>query len=700
MRKVFLIFFLCMGLLSFSACGSKKVEINLDDYLEVEIDGYDTAGYAEFYIDFDEMFADHIDSFGFTEEDEEWLLLYISLASNITGELDREENLSNGDKITFTWELDTEKTEEMFDVKFTYTDQIFTVNDLEKLEEVNPFEGVEVAFVGASPNGKMIVVNEPEDSNLSLKVSKDYGLSNGDVISLEITAKYDNVYDYFYSKGKVPTVLTKKIEVTGLDTNVIALHEIQESAMQVFHEDALNTFKTISMNGWVEEESFRGMEYVGSYLVNPKTDENVLYNIYLIDIENTESKFKYYYYKYYTNLRINSEGAFLYETSNGNIPTYSGGWWPSGEYLERGSYIYAGYEQIKDFYDAKIFDYIKNDAVCDTNIEDADFEYSDALWKDYQYVVAKEIARSEGYDNAKQSLINADLAIDAEEMLNQIKYELADEYYADLDYVKAYTTYEELGDYSDAADKAMKAKHKVVELAEMKSSIGEYYTAYSMVYELEDLGDKEEARLNIIDKYLREQFIKANVGDVVYLGTYENRRSEIKPIEWKILEKTDNRVMLFSIHNIADKTAIEFNDSRGDVHWSDCSLRKWLNEEFYNNYLNELEQQMLTETLVKVSGDGNRKNDLGYGEDTMDKVYLLSLEELDKYWKNIIPVESDNQDWWRLRTLSWGEGQTYSASVYSDKNYMVVDDYVSSDYSEIHPVIVIDVNKSILEFGE
>ena len=65
------------------------------------------------------------------------------------------------------------------------------------------------------------------------------------------------------------------------------------------------------------------------------------------------------------------------------------------------------------------------------------------------------------------------------------------------------------------------------------------------------------------------------------------------------------------------------------VTWEDCALRKYLNDEFYNTFSAE-ERRLIVETTLR------NPDNLWYGTegggDTLDRIFLLSLEEADRYF--------------------------------------------------------------------
>ncbi len=188
----------------------------------------------------------------------------------------------------------------------------------------------------------------------------------------------------------------------------------------------------------------------------------------------------------------------------------------------------------------------------------------------------------------------------------------------------------------------------------------------------------------IIPKQRINKIKTANVGDTIVFGAYEqdNKTSNGKEdIKWRVLAKGNNRILV-----ISDKAldCQPYNSSYRDITWENCTLRKWLNNDFVNAAFTAEERAKIP--MVTVSADKNPKYDTDPGNATKDKVFLLSIVEAEKYFASdeaekyfasdearmCVPtdyavargayVNSDNGTcWWWLR--SPGYYQNYAADV-------------------------------------
>ena len=115
--------------------------------------------------------------------------------------------------------------------------------------------------------------------------------------------------------------------------------------------------------------------------------------------------------------------------------------------------------------------------------------------------------------------------------------------------------------------------------------------------------------------------------DCIYFGNYyrSNSNSSTKePIKWRVLSVNGNDAFLLADKNL-DAKPYNYNEKYTDVTWATCTLRTWLNDTFLNTAFTSAEQVAIKNTTV-VNEDNPYWNTEG-GENTIDKVYLLSIAE-------------------------------------------------------------------------
>ncbi len=125
-------FIWCMAVLAVAvliACmarANQKVPVELDNFITITYDGYDTEGTAKAHFDKKAFVADY----GEQVEDINGLI-----ADCIDGNLSEDEGLSNGDKVVYQWDVDAETAESNYKVLLSYNDIEDTVSGLEDLPD-------------------------------------------------------------------------------------------------------------------------------------------------------------------------------------------------------------------------------------------------------------------------------------------------------------------------------------------------------------------------------------------------------------------------------------------------------------------------------------------------------------------------------------------------------------------------------------
>jgi hypothetical protein len=204
----------------------------------------------------------------------------------------------------------------------------------------------------------------------------------------------------------------------------------------------------------------------------------------------------------------------------------------------------------------------------------------------------------------------------------------------------------------------------------------------------EELHIKDEKNKKQENKRQYRKYIdNLKAGDIIKFGSYpfEADGTE-RPIEWIILERySDDTALLISKYCL---DARRFDSSSNN--WEQSEIRQWLNNEFWNETFKDEEKKAII-----------KNREAGY------KVFLLSEEEAEKYFKNnnarkAYPTPcakargvytNDNYGgscWWWLRFPD--DGQYDAADVDGDGS---VDSYgfnVYNDYIAVRVALKINLN--------
>ncbi len=149
--------------------------------------------------------------------------------------------------------------------------------------------------------------------------------------------------------------------------------------------------------------------------------------------------------------------------------------------------------------------------------------------------------------------------------------------------------------------------------------------AYALLAELTDEGSREK-RMEI----KRQQIRDTQEGKYFTLGRYEQDNKPgngPEPIQWMVLARDGDRVLVISRY-ILD--CVRYDEEYRRVTWETCTLRAWLNGEFLDSAFDADEQLLIPTT--HVTADPNPDFAVDPGEDTEDKLFLLSIPEAEAYF--------------------------------------------------------------------
>ena len=143
-------------------------------------------------------------------------------------------------------------------------------------------------------------------------------------------------------------------------------------------------------------------------------------------------------------------------------------------------------------------------------------------------------------------------------------------------------------------------------------------------------------------------------------------------IEWRILEKQPNKVLLITQSLISYRSYDSINSD-----WERSEIRRILNGDFFNNAPDQAKAR-IAETQVNTNGNN-----------TTDKVFLLSTDEARKYFSSDADRIARNQDgsgvWWWLR--SPGNNGNIAAGVYGGGGIYMDSSYVYFTSGGVRPAL-------------
>ena len=130
-------------------------------------------------------------------------------------------------------------------------------------------------------------------------------------------------------------------------------------------------------------------------------------------------------------------------------------------------------------------------------------------------------------------------------------------------------------------------------------------------------------------------------------GGKAGEKMQFGPYEWRVLERKDNTALLIT-EGIIERGP--YHSARQGITWEGCDLRRYLNAQFLDKFSPADKARIIEVTnqnpdnpwyktmgatvlaSVSVSGKGARASDAKGGNPTKDKVFLLSIDEVCRYF--------------------------------------------------------------------
>lgn len=261
-----------------------------------------------------------------------------------------------------------------------------------------------------------------------------------------------------------------------------------------------------------------------------------------------------------------------------------------------------------------------------------------------------EYLQAGGYENAVEKYGEMATALALNAQMN-MDYELAINWYVKAgEYPNAAESIEFIGEYyfmtaqyelaMNAFIKAVKldaAIAKLYELGQYFEKEGNFDLALTCFENTIGYLDGEDKYQQAKKKYLQKKW---SVGQSVTFGTYPQTTTGMDntPIEWLVLARDGDQALVISKYAL---DAVKFYPSFSQITWAASSVRKWLNNNFYNKAFSTDEKGYII--LSKVTADENPKYHNNPGNDTNDNVFLLSITEVNKYvrekYRKCVPTE-------------------------------------------------------------
>ena len=145
-------------------------------------------------------------------------------------------------------------------------------------------------------------------------------------------------------------------------------------------------------------------------------------------------------------------------------------------------------------------------------------------------------------------------------------------------------------------------------------------------------GKEESGKNNKEEIVVLTDFSEAKAGDVIRFGHYEqdnNEENGPEELEGIVLDVNGKSALVISRYAI---DGVYYHPTMAEKTWETCSLRKWIKETFIGAAFSEDEQKSIL--TVTVPAESNPDYDTDPGNDTEDKIFLLSVDEANRYFSS------------------------------------------------------------------
>jgi len=318
-----------------------------------------------------------------------------------------------------------------------------------------------------------------------------------------------------------------------------------------------------------------------------------------------------------------------------------------------------------------------------------------------EYRLACELIQSESFDSAMDIFGELGEYKDSRQKLESIMLE--------MDYRKA-IYFSSIEEYSEAAE----IFSRIIDYKDSKELLGhctlgsiEKLISDNKYSEANDALNKTDKRdseiLYLFNRLKTESYVNLKEGSSLIMGEYEQDGIDAngsEGIEWVCLEIKDNKALVLSKYALDEAV---FNERHDEVTWEYSTLRARLNGEFYETAFTTEEKQLIL--LQYIESTVNYEVDQYSGQDTIDRIFQLSIEEYKKYFPNYNGVAAPTAAavihgcdtdligncWWWTRTN--GIDYVTAAIIDSEGKINATGTNVINDFGAMRPAMWIEINK-------
>ena len=179
-----------------------------------------------------------------------------------------------------------------------------------------------------------------------------------------------------------------------------------------------------------------------------------------------------------------------------------------------------------------------------------------------------------------------------------------------------------------------KASHSIAELALVRELTRYYYNRrpdnkeyQEYVWNLLEVICGRISEDELMSSYATEGNEVSSVKTITFGRYPQTETGEEQEIVWRILADDGKKALIISEKAL---DCMPFNNDYDDTTWEECAIRKWLNVEFITKAFSRDEQNRIL--LTAITADKNPECATFPGNDTTDRVFLLSSAEINRFF--------------------------------------------------------------------
>lgn len=290
-----------------------KHKIDLNDYITVEFEGYNTMGTANVTFDY-EAFEEEVEEYADIDLDDEDIpdslsdvldsledlsdsAGYLAVCQGMDWELSKESELSNGEEVTLTFSYDNDNAKK-YGIKFAADEVTYTVSGLKDVQVVDAFADITVSFSGVSPNASVNIENNSTNEavkNQYFYAEDSSGIKKGDTVTVKVDPDEEYLLSEYGCKFKE---LSKEYTCDNVDEYIMDGSEISDDVLASMKSQTKDVVEAYLADNTSEIKG-SSIKYEGYYFLGKKEestsswdDNNMVYVVYSAKVKSKEKKFK------------------------------------------------------------------------------------------------------------------------------------------------------------------------------------------------------------------------------------------------------------------------------------------------------------------------------------------------------------------------------------------------------------------------